>query len=278
MAQVAKIRERSRGPSTWVIALLVAELGAMGCGGTANVFDCTAARRVSKCTPITDEEKAHKDLDAGDYDNAITLLIDLIAKEPTKYQRYPVLAAAYAARAGLDIFNISQAKFSSGGSIFDQLSGYIPTPKDKGALFDASLADMKAATSTLKGMPAEFLAQSADRYAASANLQLSLYQTAYGVMYLDKFAISQTSGKVDINQLKTMTEADAVTVLASLKSAADVPAANNNPALQSKINDTLGKIAAQKGSTQSERIQAYVAAQQSSKLHAPDLDGRDGIP
>lgn len=246
---------------TYWILLIAALLG--GCGGTANVADCEDGKKQVPCNERTKEEDARKALDAGDLDTAIELLTQLLADEPTDYSRNPLLGAAYASRAGFDILNVAKAKFSSGGSLLEQMAAFLPDPADRGvAGYELSLADMKASVDVLRLIPNEKLVDTtAEKYAASAVLQLTLYQAAYSVMYLNKFVISATTGQVDLTQLSSMTDADALIVINNLIAAGQIPN-SDDPALQQRVNEALADIQDQDGNTDKDKLRAFVEKEQ----------------
>ncbi len=235
----------------------------VGCGGDANVADCEEGKKQVPCSERTKEEEARKALDDGDLDTAIELLTELIAEEPDDFARNPLLAAAYASRAGFDILNVAKANFASGGSLIEQMASFLPDPSDRGAAgYDLSLGDMKGGVDVLRLIPSDKLADtSAEKYAASAVLQLTLYQAAYSIMYLNKFAISAETGAVDLNQLASMSEEDALIVLENLAAAGNIPGVTD-PALQTKVNEALADIQTQDGTTNRDRLQAFVAKEQ----------------
>jgi hypothetical protein len=233
------------------------------CGGTANVADCESAKKIKPCSQRTKVEDAENDLNAGDYDDAITLLTESISDDPTDYTQYPLLSAAYAARAGLDILNIASANFSGSGGLVDALTSFIPGPAQTGAAaYPTHVADMKSAVDVLHEIPAANLADtSGDKYAASAVLQLTLYQSAYAIMFLNQFAISATTGQIDLKQLSTMSESDAETVIENLAAAGQIPGVSNNAALQTQVQSALSQINSEPGTTQKDKLDAFIASQ-----------------
>ena len=246
-----------------ILTICLASAPLSSCGGDANVADCEEGKKQIPCSERTKEEEARKALDEGDLDTAIALLTELIAEEPDNYGRNPLLGAAYASRAGFDILNVAKAKFSSGGSLLEQMTTFLPDPADKGAAgYDLSLGDMKSSVGVLRLIPADKLSDvTAEKYAASAVLQLTLYQAAYSIMYLNKFAISATTGQVDLGQLATMTDADALIILENLAAAGQIPGAED-PALQARVNEALADIRTQDGTTDRDRLRAFVAKEQ----------------
>ncbi len=246
-----------------ILTVLLASAPLAGCGGEANVADCEEGKKQVPCSERTKEEEARKALDDGDLDSAIALLTELIAEEPDNYGLNPLLGAAYASRAGFDILNVAKSKFASGGSLIEQMTSFLPDPADKGAEgYDLSLGDMKSSVDVLRLIPSDKLADTtAEKYAASAVLQLTLYQAAYSIMYLNKFAISATTGQVDLDQLATMTDEDALIILENLAAAGQIPG-SEDPALQQRVNEALADIRNQDGNTDRDRLRAFVEKEQ----------------
>ena len=247
-------------------------LGLVACGGQRNAADCGKKTLFVKCSPRTDDENAAIALDGGDYATAITLLQKQVDLHPTEYSRYPLLAAALAGRAGVSILELAESNLSrgsgdsgstsgDGGGFIDQISSFLPTPGELGdEAYRAAVADVASAVDALNTIPADLRsAESAERYAASAALQLTLYQSIYSVMYLNLFAISPVSGQFDPIQLATMTEADATIVIQGLEAAAEAQA-GTDPALKAQIDAAISQINAEDGSTNKDKLAALVAA------------------
>ena len=238
----------------------------LACSGTKNVATCAVGKTTGICSQQTPDERAQAKLNSGDYDGAIAELSDLIAAEPETYRRLPILAAAYAARAGLDILTVAKSNLSGGGSIVDAFSAFIPTPKSVGKeAYKTNVKDMQSAVAALKQIPAELLATTAaSAYASSASLQQTIYTAAYGVMFLNQFAISADTGKLDPTQLATMTESDADAIINNFASTGQIPAVGATVQVQAQIAATLVKINAEPGATNKEKIAAYMASQKSA--------------
>ena len=194
-------------------------------------------------------------LDRGDLATATQILADLIAGEPENYERYPLLAAAYAGKAGLDLFNIVSANFGGDSSLLQVMESFVPTPTELGDAYDASLDDMHSSVSTLLAIPAELRSStSSDKYAASATLQLTLYQSAYGVMYLNKFTYGASG--YDPTLLATMTPEDAAVILNAFLGAS--LAAGGDAA--TSANSAITAIQSQPGASDRDRLAAWSQA------------------
>lgn len=220
--------------------------------GTANFFDCDGGYAGAKCARLTKDEQARVALDNGDVTTAVELLTELVADEPQVYQRYPLLAAAYASKSGLDIFNIVTANFGGDSSILQVMETFVPTPTALGSAYDGSLRDMSSGVQTLLSIPASLrTSTSTDKYATSAVFQLTLYQAAYGVMLLNKFTYSASG--YDPSLLATMTAEDAALILNAFLGAAE--AASGGAA--TSVASALSAIQSQPGSTDQEKIAAW---------------------
>lgn len=233
------------------------------CGGEKNAADCDEGISTVPCSKRTSEEEARLALQNGDYDHAVTLLEKLVEEEPGNRARYPLLASAYAARSGLDLLGLAKAQFGGSSGFLDLFKNFVPSPsQDDTVLYGTRIADMKSAVSTLKSLPAADLApDSTASYAASAALQLSLYQASYAVMNLNQFTVDPASGSVDLNRLQNMSEDDAVTIVSAIADSGQVPQAEGNAAVQTKLNEGLQAISSQPGETTKEKLSAYIQAQ-----------------
>jgi hypothetical protein len=240
---------------------------AAACGGESNVADCEQGKKQVPCSERTPDEEARLALDEKDYTKAIELLTALVTEYPEEYQRYPLLASAHAARSGFDLLAVARNQFTSGGTLFDQLAQFVPDPAETGEeAYDASLADMDAAVAWLRRIPADRIsATSAESYAGSASLQLTLYGAAYSVMYLNQFTISADTGQFDPALLENMTEEDALVVISSLAAAGAQQTGEDGEALNQRINEAVANIDSQPGATNADRLRAFIDQEQSGE-------------
>lgn len=223
--------------------------------GSSNFFDCKGGYARSNCSRLTKDEEARVALDKGDMTTAVEILTQLVAEEPEVYERYPLLAAAYAGKSGLDIFNVVTANFGEDSSILQVMETFIPTPPSLGAAYETSLQDMNSSIQTLVAIPAARRATtSSDKYATSAVFQLTLYQAAYGVMLLNKFTYS--SSGYDPSLLATMTPEDALLILNAFLGAAEAASGGASTSVAS----ALSAIQSQPGSNDLEKLAAWSQA------------------
>lgn len=234
-------------------SLLVAALLLTSSCGTANLFDCKDGRAKSKCTKRTKDEDARIALDNGDMTTAVALLQELVDAEPEEYTRYPLLAAAYAGKSGFNILNVVSANFGGADSIVKTMTSFLPTPVSKGDGYEDSLTNMNTSVTRLVSIPEDRRAvTSADKYATSAVLQLTLYRAAYAIMLLNKYSYSTT--EYDPSKLSSMTAEDAEKILAILSSAAGDSGAG------AAARKAQAAIEAQPGATTQEKLAAWSAA------------------
>lgn len=235
-----------------LMVFVILNVAITGCG-KVNLFDCDTGRAKSKCTKRTKDEDARIALDNGDMTTAVKLLKELVEADPTNYKRYPLLSAAYAGKSGFDILNIVTANFGGTASLVQTMTSFLPTPITKGDLYEQSLEDMDFSVDTLTAIPAEYReSTSADKYASSAVLQLTLYQAAYGIMLLNKFTYSTT--EYDASKLSSMTAEDAAKILAALAGAAGAAGAG------ASATAAMAAIQAQPGATDQEKLAAWSQA------------------
>lgn len=265
------------------LALVTSLLFAVaGCGGDDNVADCEKGRSQVPCSERTTEEDARLALDAGDAENAVLLYEELVtddeaeltADDAERYRHRPLLAAAYAMRAGFNVREGIKAQFGGSKTLLEAVTGFLPSPADPPPQgYDAALDDMERSTTALKDIPVGFRDETSDtEYAPSVAIQLTLYQACFAFMLVNKFAISATSGTYDPAQLQSMSEEDADRILATLTDASQIPGVTD-PKLQEKINNALADIDGQDGASRSEKLKAFLEKEQNPTSEPTTTDG-----
>lgn len=240
------------------------------CQRDKNVADCEEGRKEVPCSEQTPDEKAKLALQDKDYDTAIAIYVELIDGEPEEYERYTLLAASYAGKAQLSIIDlVTTADFSS-GSLIEGMAAFLPSPEDFSttALYDTAVTDMKTSVQTLQSIPAALRATTSEEtYAPSAIFQLTLYQSAYSIMFMNKFVVN-TSGEFDEAQLENMTEEDALEILNNLQEAGSL-GGEDSAELQGKINSALTDIEGQEGESNSEKLKEFLKKEQNGEEATP---------
>jgi hypothetical protein len=241
--------------------------------GKDNLADCEKGKRPMPCSERTADEEARLALDDQDWDRAIEILSELVADDPETYARYPLLAAAYAARAGFDLFKFAKSGSQSGGdgeggdSPLTAVNAFLPSPQEVGEeAYAAGVVDMGRAVETLNGIPVALLEEtSGEDYASSALLLLTIYQTSYAFMYIQMVTVSATTGELDPARIETMTEDEAIAILDNLEDVASLPEVSGNAQVQAQVAAAVAEINAQDGATTRERLRAYMEAQEAAK-------------
>ena len=237
---------------------IICLLAFIACQKDINVYDCEDGNSNVKCVEQTPDDQARVALDNSDWDTAIKILKELTEEEPDVYGRFTLLSAAYAGKAGFRILDIASAQFSGGGSFVDQMGAFLP---DKDLLGDVaytkSVSNMGLAVDALEDIPAAKLATtSAEEYASSGRFQLSLYQSAYSVMFLNQF--SGEGGDFSEESLQDMSEEDAILVIENLQAAA---AQDPDGPMAAALEEALAGIESQDGATDKEKLADFLAAQ-----------------
>lgn len=218
---------------------------------------CSTKNAGEAYSEMSDDDKAKQALDEGRYDDAISQYDALVTSEPEDYSRYPLLAAAYAARAGIDILNSlsSTLQSSGGGSAFDTLGNFVPSSPS-----DDQMSDVEAAIATLEKMPSDHRnGDGTYAYSAGAALQYTLFQTMHSVMIMNRFAVKTSSGAIDPASLEQMTDAEVDAILDGLTAAATASPDNlQGQAVSTVINQTMAGVDAQDGTTRKEKLIAYM--------------------
>lgn len=228
------------------------------CGGSGNFFDCGLKKPGVPCDDVAKSDQARIALDEGRYADAVALFEEYIAENPGDFNSHPLLSAAYAGLAGIDIFGIVSGSLSSGGqsqNLIESLGEFLPTPASAGASFDQNLLDVKSSVNVLKAIPAS-LRQNTDGgpYATSAALQLVLYEASHAIMLINKY--SYTAQGLDPSKLSTMTEEDAKAIIDSLLSAGSV-SVGDSTVTQDAVNEAYASIQSEPGGTLQEKIASY---------------------
>lgn len=220
------------------------------------VVSCGTNNLASPYAEDTPDEKAKKALDEGRYDDAIATYEELISADPEGYQRYALLSAAYAGKAGIDIVNILKAQLggaSSGGSVFELVGSFVPAVPS-----EEQLNAIQSAITTLEAMPLEHRSAGTYEYSDGAAFQLSLFLAASSVMVLNQFALP--TGKFSPDSLADMSDAEVDAVLNNLNAIIATQASGEDQnALQAKAQRTLDGINSQDGSTSRERLVQYLS-------------------
>lgn len=214
---------------------------------------CGTATKAGPYGNLTADEKARQALDDEDYPKAIELYTQLIQDDPESYERYRFLAAAYAAEAGFDIIEVAKGSGSLGGSssLLDSLGSFLP--KDPTI---EQLESMRLSKDTLLSIPAEYRSKDNTEvaYASGAAVQLEFYQSAYAIMYLNRFSSSTSAGGLDQDKLQTMTDADVDNILNNLTQVA----ASGGTGVPAAAQAVLSKVDQQDGTSNKDKLINYL--------------------
>jgi hypothetical protein len=218
-----------------------------------NGMGCNTANTATPYTSLTKEEEAREALEALDYEAAIELYQQLIEAEPENYVRYRYLGAAYAASAGFDIIDVAKSDMGGSGSLLDVLGNFIPADPST-----EQLERMGLAKDTLLSIPADLRSKDNTEvaYASGAAVQLEFYQSAYGVMYINRFAQITPEGSLDPSRLETMTDEDVSNILSNFSEVA----AAGGEGVPAAAQTVLNQIDQQEGATQKEKLISFLNA------------------
>jgi hypothetical protein len=215
---------------------------------------CDTGSKAKPYATLTQEEKAREALDAQDYETAIELYKELIEAEPEAYERYRYLAAAYASSAGFDIIDVAKGDPGGGsGSLLDALGGFLPADPST-----EQLESMALAKDTLLAIPAELRSKDNTEvaYASGAAVQLEFYQSAYTIMYINRFAQVTPEGQLDPARLESMSDDDVSNILNNFSQVA----ATGGEGVPAAAQNVLNQIDQQEGETQREKLINYLNA------------------
>jgi len=215
-------------------AALVSSISACG---TDNVFDPLSER--------SDKEKASKAIQDGDYDSAIRDLEAYLKDHPDDANARSMLANAYLAKTKFNVIQFG-TKVTSGSGDWKGIVGAMPAGSAE------NVASLTSAVNALKAIPAS--ARTPDQ-----TYNLALAQATLAVT----LAKQATDGNEKMTDAKVdaMSDAQAEAIYDSLKDSkttvAESGALKDNQAA-TKLGDLAGKIAAQPGATDAEKMKAFL--------------------
>ncbi|MDQ3234580.1 MAG: hypothetical protein M3Q07_22480 [Pseudobdellovibrionaceae bacterium] len=215
---------------------------------------CDTGSHAEPYASLTRDEEARAALDALDYETAVEIYKELIEAEPESYERYRYLSAAYAAAAGFDIIEVAKSDVSgASGSLLDALGTFLPADPSAEQLESIGLAK-----DILLSIPAELRSKDNTEveYASGAATQLEFYQSAYSIMYINRFAQVTPTGTLDPERLESMTDEDVTNILANFSQVA-ATGGEGVPAAAEKV---LVQIDQQEGATQKEKLINFLNA------------------
>lgn len=132
---------------------------------------------VEKYSPANDQEKAELEMETGNYATAAERLNKVLADEPENHSARSLLAAAYAAQAGITTLGLIRSAASAGASGqtgLTALNSALPT-----STLDA-LAFMSQACEAMEAIPS-------DSRTTEMKLQYSLFFSSYALLQIKYF-------------------------------------------------------------------------------------------
>lgn len=214
---------------------------------------CGTGTKAGPYATLTKEEQARDALDQLDYERAVTLYKELVEADPENYELYRYLAAAYAALAGFDIIEVAKSDPGASGSLLDTLGSFLPADPTTEQLEAIGLAK-----DTLLSIPAELRSKDNTEveYASGAAVQLEFYQTAYSIMYINRFAKVTPTGELDPEALESMTDEDVTNILNNFAQVA----ATGGEGVPAAAQAVLQQIQQQEGVTDKEKLINFLNA------------------
>lgn len=256
----AIVGKRSMKVAVWVkvSAFLLFSQVMMSCG-TDNVLE--------KYDTESRDDLAKKALNSQDYDTAIEIYTELIASEPEGYFRYPLLSAAQAGKAGINILEIVKEKFASSGGtggVLDSIGAYIPSNPTS-----EQVDNIKAAVATLERMPPAHRSEKTGfdecNYCSGAAFQYNLYLGSSSVMVMKKYTKKDDKGKVNREQLNEMTDEEVEYILDNLDEiAASSGESESSSNMGASVGAVLEEIKSSPGESDKEKLIAYIEKSESS--------------
>lgn len=224
-----------------------------------SLLACGSENIASSSAEPTSEQRAQQLMNDGDYAGAIEILAPLVADEPEVYGRMPLLAAAYAGAAGIDLFAVLESQIGSSGegSIFNQVFQFLPAE-----IGSDNLDRMELSIATLEAIPANQRGSEGDpEFGESAEFQLVLYQSLYSTMLLGQYVDVDLDGSLNPSDLDSMSDAEVAALFDSLEQASQNGTSGQSAEVSGQADQTLADIGASEGSSDRERLQNYLGNQ-----------------
>ena len=217
---------------------------------------CSSENLFEGQTEETEDEAARALLEKEDWDGAITAYEALIAKEPSEYFRFPLLAAAYAGRSGVSVLAIMEGVINSAasggggdGGVISAIGNHVPPEPT-----DAQMSDIRAAILRVEAMPQDHRSGTAYSYSSETSTQLTIYFGAESAMILNKYTPEETDA-VTAEDLENMSDAEVDAMIANISSMAEAGGEDLGPAAE----EALAAINSAEGATQKEKLINYLS-------------------
>lgn len=221
---------------------------------------CDTKSKAGPYAELSNAEKARQALDAQDYSRAIDLYKLVITDDPTDYESYRFLSAAYAGAGGFDIFTAIEATLEgatteSGSSPLQALGDFVPSNPT-----EDQIESLRLAAETIALLPPEYRSYEHPEIetSSSAAQQMEFYQTAYSLITINKFASVTDAGGIDPAKLETMTDQDVDAILGSFE---NIAAAGNDSVMSSAATEILAQIDAAPGGSRRDKLIDYLNSQ-----------------
>jgi len=219
------------------LILLFASIAGASCG-PSNAYE--------DFVEITDEERAHRALNNGRFDQAIDIYLQMIEDEPTEYRYLTLIAAALAARSGIDLVRLVDNSINPNLPLFEQILDFVPNDPT-----EEQLADISVSVQYLQMVPPDLTDSIIN---ASANLQITLYASSHAAMVLSKFYKRTVTNQLDPEALDQMTDDDADMIIQSLT----IGASSGDTGVGNTVGNTLDAINSADGFSSSEKLKAFL--------------------
>ncbi len=223
-------------------------------------FAVSACNTESKARPYADltaSEKARIALDAKDFETAINLYKELIASDPLDYESYRFLSTAYAEQGGFDILKAVAGTLGGGSAnLLKSIGSFLPDDPT-----DAQIESIRLSTEILLSLPVERRSYDHPEVptASSGAQQLEFYQTAYSVIYINKFTQVSGDGTLDPTKLDTMTDADVDNILNNFEAIAAASGEGQSDIVAKGAEEFISQLDGTPGDTRREKLVNYLA-------------------
>jgi hypothetical protein len=226
----------------YLITLIMPCIVSSGCG-QSNVFE-------SMYKP-SDTEKAKESLQNGNYDEAISILSQIVAADPSNYGARSMLANAYLGKAGINlldlIVNLSNNADSEKNDLYAMLKTF-PTGSD------ANINLVNQALTQLSAIPSDQLSENQHLTKVVANASIAFLTVSSTVL--------DSSGTIDTTKVTTLPTTTANTVYDSVVNIQteliDMGTVAGNGSGLGKLLDLTNQVTSTGGATPQQKIETYL--------------------
>lgn len=240
----SKPTKRTLAISALLTMLPVFAANLTACGENGNVFSYAVKR--------DDKDKGKAALQSGNFAEAAQYLQEYLASHPEDTQARSMLTTALLKMSGLDEIQIASSissATSAGGNEWSSIVAAMPAGTEQ------NIQNLTLAKSTIEAIPAE-------QRTSEQNYQLAVASAALGVTIAKKTLVDDSGAYAPTDEkIQALSDDDATLIMASIATTSEAATASGNTSTGlSKLSGIETQIQSQSGTTEKEKLQAFLAS------------------